>query len=101
MERLRIDGTEYEGTDKIMEGLNKKMAADLKGKEWTEEEQREVDFLLKDIKKINEKEDDYRELEREVEDKDLEEIWKDVDMTSAPGEDGLTYGALKFLCENN
>ena len=47
MDNLRIDGVEYEGTDRIIEGLEKKLR-----EEWTDEEQKDVFFFLSDIKKM-------------------------------------------------
>ena len=60
-----------------------------------------MDYFIEDIKEMIENEENRRGLEREIRETDLEEIWEEVYMTSAPGEDGLTYGALRFLCEDS
>ena len=40
-------------------------------------------------------------MEKDIEEDELEEMWKKLKMDSSPGEDGVTYRALKEICSHS
>ena len=100
MMKLRVDNVTYEGTDEIIKGLEKKLAKDMGDSDEEEENERNMEFFTEVIKKFRGTEEEVEKLEKRIEEEDLEECLKEVDLDSSPGEDGITYRGIKKLCEN-
>ena len=101
MKVLKIDGIHHEGLDEIIKGVQKKMEKDLGPfqKEGSDEEIEKIEErFLRRVKKFGGNEEEVEKLEKDIEEDELEEIWKKIKMDSSPGEDGVTYRAIKGIC---
>ena len=96
---LSIDGKVYTGTEKILEGLQGKLTEDLgQGSQLndenpTQEERKFLDFLPK----LDLSDEEMQKVLGPVSEEECEEIFKEVDLDSSPGKDGITYRMMRHL----
>ena len=103
IERIKIGGTLYEGTEEIVNSVHRHMTDELTAHEAhgnvdgsgpaNEEESKYLDF----ISELTLSDQQIQELEKPIEAEEIDEIFKKCDPDSSPGEDGITYRILKCL----
>ena len=100
---LSIDGKVFTGTTQILEGLQEKLVEDLgQGTQVNDEppSQDEKQFLEL-LPKLDINDDERGRIMGPVTEEECEEIFKEVDMDSSPGNDGITYRMMRHLYRQN
>ena len=103
IEELSIDGKNYNGTKEILQGLHEKLTEDLgQGSVRIEEPPTEEEIRFLDLlPKLELTDEEIKQLEGPVSEEECEEIFKELDLDSSPGNDGITYRMMAHLYRRN
>ena len=93
---IKIKGKVYEGTENIVEGIQKEMELELESMiSMNETPTEEEKYFLEKLEKIDLSDMEVHELIKPTEEKEILNILKyEVDLDSSPGEDGITSRLL-------